>query len=71
MFPLIGKPDIGGRGRGIKALKDEEDVRRYVNSAYLDFHIQEYVPYKKEVGIFYHRYPWPVNVSRYFAMACC
>src|SRR6516162_3616689 len=22
-FPLIGKPDIGGRGRGVKALADE------------------------------------------------
>jgi len=57
LFPLIGKPDIGGRGRGIKALEDEDDVRKYVSGACLDFHIQEYVHYKKEVGIFYHRYP--------------
>ena len=28
-FPLIGKPNIGGRGRGVKALKDEADVRAY------------------------------------------
>jgi hypothetical protein len=56
-FPLIGKPDIGGRGRGVKALKDEEDVRSYVSNAFVDFHIQEYVAYKKEVGIFYHRSP--------------
>ncbi len=57
LFPLIGKPDIGGRGRGVKALKDEEDVRRYVSNSFMDFHIQEFVSYKKEVGIFYHRYP--------------
>ncbi len=57
LFPLIGKPDIGGRGRGVKALKDEEDVRAYVKNAFMDFHIQEFVPYKNEVGIFYYRYP--------------
>jgi hypothetical protein len=56
-FPLIGKPNIGGRGRGIKALRDEQDVREYLKIAFLDFHIQEFVPYKNEVGIFYYRYP--------------
>ena len=56
-FPLIGKPDIGGRGRGVKALKDEEDVKAYVRNAFLDFHIQEFVSFKNEVGIFYCRFP--------------
>lgn len=56
-FPLMGKPNVGGRGRGVKVLKDEEDVRNYVKTAFLDFHIQEYVSYKNEVGIFYCRYP--------------
>ncbi|MBS1667035.1 MAG: D-alanine--D-alanine ligase [Bacteroidetes bacterium] len=56
-FPLIGKPDIGGRGRGVKALKDEEDLRAYVHSATMDFHIQEFVAFKNEVGIFYYRIP--------------
>lgn len=60
-FPLIGKPDIGGRGRGIKALKDESDVRTYVHNTFLDFHIQEFVAYKNEVGIFYYRYPDQAN----------
>ncbi len=57
MYPLIGKPDVGGRGRGVKALRHEEDVREYVKSAGMDFHIQEFVSYKNEVGIFYHRLP--------------
>ncbi|HVM88794.1 MAG TPA: hypothetical protein VMT76_11460 [Puia sp.] len=56
-FPMIGKPDIGGRGRGVKALKDEQDVRAYVKNAFLDFHIQEFVPYKNEAGFFYYRFP--------------
>jgi hypothetical protein len=56
-YPMIGKPDIGGRGRGISILRDDSDVRSYVSRACLDFHIQEFVPYKNEVGIFYHRLP--------------
>ena len=56
-FPLIGKPDIGGRGRGIKALRDREDVKEYVHNSFLNFHVQEFVAYKKEVGIFYYRFP--------------
>ena len=60
-FPLIGKPDIGGRGRGVKALKNKTDVRDYVKHASLDFHIQEFVAYKNEVGIFYYRFPEEEN----------
>ena len=60
-FPLIGKPDIGGRGRGVKALKDEADVKAYVQNAFLDFHIQEFVAFKNEVGIFYYRFPEQVK----------
>ena len=56
-FPLIGKPDIGGRGRGVKVLMNAQDVKEYVQHAFLDFHIQEFVPWKHEVGIFYYRYP--------------
>jgi hypothetical protein len=56
-FPLIGKPNIGGRGRGVKVLRDEQDVHQYVHNAFLDFHIQEFVPWKNEAGIFYVRYP--------------
>jgi hypothetical protein len=56
-FPLIGKPNMGGRGRGVKRLNNEEDVRHYVRSTVLDFHIQQYIAYPNEVGIFYHRYP--------------
>jgi hypothetical protein len=56
-FPLIGKPNVGGRGRGVKVLTEEANVKDYVSQAYLDFHIQEYIPWKNEVGIFYYRYP--------------
>ena len=36
-FPLIGKPDIGGRGRGAKKLETIEDVIEYVENSQVDF----------------------------------
>jgi hypothetical protein len=56
-YPLIGKPDVGGRGRGVAKLTTPEEACAYGERAALDFHIQEFVPYEKEVGIFYYRYP--------------
>ena len=56
-FPLIGKPDIGGRGRGVKLLKDEDDIIEYSQKVLINYHIQEYIDYPLEVGIFYYRYP--------------
>jgi hypothetical protein len=56
-FPLIGKPDIGGRGRGIKKLDDAAGVLAYATVATLDFHIQEFIGYENEAGIFYYRFP--------------
>ncbi len=56
-FPLIGKPDVGSRGRGVKVLTNKNDVRLYVKNAFVDFHIQEFVAYKNEIGIFYYRFP--------------
>jgi hypothetical protein len=56
-FPVMGKPDIGGRGRGVKKLHTRNDLDHYVKHATLDFHIQAFVPFENEVGIFYYRYP--------------
>jgi len=56
-FPLVGKPDVGSKGRGVKILQNERELQEYARSAAVDFHIQEFVPYEKEVGIFYYRYP--------------
>jgi hypothetical protein len=56
-FPLIGKPDMGGRGRGVKKLDDAEDVRIYARDCLVDFHIQEFILFENEAGIFYYRFP--------------
>src|SRR6187402_776257 len=56
-YPLIGKPDIGGRGRGVKILHSDKEVLEYCKTAIVEFHIQKFISFKKEAGIFYYRYP--------------
>lgn len=56
-FPLIGKPDVGSQGRGVRVLRNRSDLKRYVLDSFVNFHVQEFVPYNKEAGIFYYRYP--------------
>jgi hypothetical protein len=56
-FPMVGQPDIGGRGRGVKILKTNDDLIAYARKATLDFHVQAFVHYPLEAGIFYHRFP--------------
>ncbi len=56
-FPLIAKPDIGMRGIGVKLLRTEEELAVYGVESKVDFLVQEFVPYEKEVGIFYYRLP--------------
>jgi hypothetical protein len=56
-YPLIGKPDIGMQGIAVKKLDNETELIAYAAAAKYDFLVQEFVPYKNEVGIFYYRYP--------------
>ncbi len=56
-FPLIVKPDIGGKGRGVKKVKTEEELVQYIQQFPFDMLIQAFVPFEEEVGIFYYRYP--------------
>jgi hypothetical protein len=56
-YPLIAKPDIGGRGVQVKLVYNEEDLIAYIKQIKVDFLVQEYIPYKNEVGLFYYRLP--------------
>jgi hypothetical protein len=56
-YPLIGKPDIGGQGRGVKKLYNQQDLVEYAKNSSLDFLVQEFVSQPNEVGVFYYRYP--------------
>lgn len=60
-FPLVGKPDIGMQGLSVKKLETEKDLIEYSLGSKVDFLIQEFVPFKNEVGIFYYRYPNEMN----------
>jgi hypothetical protein len=56
-FPVFAKPDIGGKGRGVKKIHTVDELAEYVRNATMPFHIQELVPFENEVGIFYFKYP--------------
>ncbi len=56
-FPLIAKPDRGFRGYLVKKIDSVEDLSRYLSKVTTDVLVQEFIPYPKEAGIFYHRYP--------------
>jgi hypothetical protein len=57
VYPLIGKPDIGGQGRGVKKLYNQQEMLAYARQSALDYLIQEFAPQPQEVGVFYYRYP--------------
>ncbi len=56
-FPLIAKPDIGGKGRGVIVVRNEDELTWYHSNCPLDYLIQERITYENEVGIFYVRIP--------------
>ncbi|MEO7532909.1 MAG: hypothetical protein ABIU30_03675 [Ferruginibacter sp.] len=56
-YPLVGKPDIGMKGFSVKKLDNEKELLEYAQKSRVDFLVQEFVPFKNEVGIFYYRYP--------------
>lgn len=56
-FPLIAKPDIGMRGMRVEKLNYSAELSNYVKNSKVDFLVQEFVPFTKEAGIFYYRYP--------------
>lgn len=60
-FPLVGKPDIGMQGKAVKKLLNYADLIDYASNSKVDFLVQEFVPFEKEIGIFYYRYPGETN----------
>ena len=60
-FPVIVKPDIGGKGRGVKKVQNIDAAIAFIKLADFPMLVQELVTYKYEVGIFYYRFPWQEN----------
>jgi hypothetical protein len=56
-YPFIAKPDIGLRGSAVKKIENSTDLKQYAKKAHFDFIVQNLIPYKNEIGVFYVRYP--------------
>jgi hypothetical protein len=56
-YPMIAKPDIGGKGVQVKLVHSQDELRAYAKQIKVDFLVQQYIGYKHEVGIFYYRLP--------------
>lgn len=56
-YPFIAKPDIGLRGSAVKKITTFSDLKQYTEKANFDFIVQNLIPYKNEIGVFYVRYP--------------
>lgn len=57
-FPLIIKPDIGYRGLLVKKINSERELSIYLlKYNAIDLIIQEFIPFRNECGIFYHKLP--------------
>ncbi|SDX51789.1 RimK-like ATP-grasp domain-containing protein [Lutibacter oricola] len=61
-FPLIIKPDIGFRGLLVKQIHSTKDLEEYLaKNNCIDLILQDFIDYKNECGIFYHRIPTEEN----------
>jgi hypothetical protein len=56
-FPFIAKPDIGLRGSAVKKIHSFDELKTYHNKANFDYLVQNLIPFEKEVGVFYVRFP--------------
>jgi len=58
-YPLVGKPDIGCNGTGVRLLRERQELVRFL-AAYprgAGVILQEFIPYEGEAGLFYVRHP--------------
>ncbi|GAA4415760.1 D-alanine--D-alanine ligase [Nibrella viscosa] len=56
-FPIIIKPNVGERGRGVEKITSPHDLQAYWQRNQADCLVQEYVDSPLELGVFYYRYP--------------
>lgn len=55
-FPIVLKPDIGERGKGVLLPKSEEELEMLIEEVQTDHICQEFID-GQEFGVFYYRYP--------------
>lgn len=57
-FPLVVKPDIGMQGKAVVRVDNEAELKNAAERFTVNFIVQPFIAYPKEVGIFYVRYPF-------------
>lgn len=56
-YPLIIKPDIGMQGKAVVKVNNRFELISAASLFTVDYIIQPFIPFSKEMGIFYVRYP--------------
>lgn len=58
-YPIVAKPDNGHRGAGVRPVRNDHELRAYVDTfpAGATILFQKLVPDPHEVGVMYYRYP--------------
>jgi hypothetical protein len=56
-FPLVAKPDIGERGKGVELIQDLPKLSAYLARQEGNTILQEYISWPVEVGVLYYKYP--------------
>jgi hypothetical protein len=56
-FPLIAKPDVGGRGFRVEKIATSQALKAYLSAAIMPVILQEFVSYDLELGVMYARLP--------------
>lgn len=56
-FPLIFKPNVGERGRGVIKINNEEELKHQLEKSPSDVIIQEFIDYPLEFGVLYYHLP--------------
>lgn len=56
-YPMVAKPDIGQRGKGVSMIHNESALHTYLSKSKGNTILQSYSQLAEEWGIFYVRYP--------------
>ncbi|MEO8721544.1 MAG: hypothetical protein ABI297_03295 [Ginsengibacter sp.] len=56
-YPLIVKPEVGGKGILFRKIEAEEHLKEYHSKIPAEYFIQEFIDYPVEVSLFYYRLP--------------
>jgi ATP-grasp domain len=56
-WPVIIKPNIGERGKGVERIKTEAELATYLAHHAEDFIVQPYIDFPLELGVLYYRMP--------------